>query len=361
MSKKIGILTFHRAINWGAMLQCYALYKSIEKLGHKVDIIDYRQAHIEHQYEYVHKTTTYKELKKLLHRPRWWFGFIFKTLPGRIRRRSACLRLLNSLTYSNKVRTVNDFPQEYETIVIGSDQVWANYCTNGIDELYYGEFPHYHGKVIGYAISSNIESLVENGYEKLERLCKNFNSIAFREKEISDHLRKNIDLKSEVVIDPTLLLNREEWDKVIGYMPKNEVQDYVLTYFLNENFNKEILTNKISSLASLLNCKIVQIGKTVESPESFIHWIKNAKYIITSSFHVTVFSLIYNKQVWALRTHNGKDIRYINLLRMLGLESQLIEYQDIDKVCIQDINYEKANQILAKERESSIQYLKRNL
>ena len=252
-------------------------------------------------------------------------------------------------------------PQKYDTIVIGSDQVWANYCTNGIDEVYYGEFPHINTKVIGYAISSNIDSLKENGNEKLERLCKNFHSIAFREKEISDYLQKNISLKSEVVLDPTLLLSKKEWDEITDITSDSETRDYILTYFLNEDFDKEILNREINTFATTNKCKIIKLEQVVDSPEKFISLIKHARYIITSSFHVTVFSLIYNKQVWALRTDNGKDIRYINLLEMLEMSSQLINYYDIGKICIKEIHYEKANQILAKRRDLSIQYLKDNL
>lgn len=360
--KKVGILTFHRAVNWGAMLQCYALYKKIESLGYHVDIIDYRQAQIEHLYGHVHKITSFNELKKILLKPQWWFGFIFKAIPTRIRRKNTCLKLIGSLTYSNKTSTVRDFPQQYDTIVVGSDQVWANYCTNGIDEAYYGEIPNCRSKFIGYAISSNIESLKENGKENLKRLCKNFSSIAFREKEISKYLHESIGLMSEIVLDPTLLLNKEEWDNIIGEpLPKDESKDYILTYFLNENFDKEILNKGIQSFAELNDCRIIELKEVVIPPEKFVSLIKNAKYIITSSFHVTVFSLIYNKQVWALKTNNGKDIRYINLLEMVGMGSRLIDYHEIDKISIQDIDYRKACQILDKEREFSIQYLKNNL
>ena len=227
--------------------------------------------------------------------------------------------------------------------------------------MYYGNFPHSKSKIIGYAISSNIESLKENSKEKLKTLCKNFSSIAFREEEISNYLQESNGLKSEIVLDPTLLLDNKEWDNIIGESSKGEAKDYVLTYFLNENFDKEILNRGIQSFANHNDCKIIQLGEVVKSPENFINLIKNAKYIITSSFHVTVFSLIYNKQVWALRTNNGKDIRYINLLEKVGLKSQLIEYQNIDKISIQGIDYRNVHQILAKEQEISIQYLKNNL
>ena len=228
----------------------------------------------------------------------------------------------------DKIKIVNDFPQQYETFVIGSDQVWANYCTNGIDEVYYGNFPHGKSKIIGYAISGNIESLKENGNERLKNLCKNFSNIAFREKRISEYLRENIGFRSDVVLDPTLLLDREEWDKIIEKSSEKVDSNYVLTYFLNENFDKNVLNKGIKAFASHEGCRVVQLGETVKSPEGFVSLIKNAKYIITSSFHVTVFSLIYNKQVWALRTNNGKDIRYIDLLEMAGM----MEDSDPDKL-----------------------------
>ena len=343
------------------MLQCYALYKTIEKLGYKVDIIDYRQPHIEQEYNYARELFRPVELKSILIKPWWWLGFLFKALPERRAARNVKLKLIESLSYSRKATTANEIPQKYDTIVIGSDQVWANYCTNGIDEVYYGEIPHVKSKVIGYAISSNIDSLKENGNGRLEKLCKNFSSIAFREKAISDYLQKEIGLESSIVLDPTLLLNKKEWDEIADITSNDETQDYILTYFLNEDFDKEILNREINTFATINKCKIIKLEQTVNSPEKFISLIKHAKYIITSSFHVTVFSLIYNKQVWALKTNNGKDIRYINLLEMLELSSQLINYYDIGKICIKEIHYEKANQILAKRRDSSIQYLKDNL
>lgn len=361
MKKRVGILTFHRAINWGAMLQCYALYKTIEKLGYKVDVIDYRQPHFEHIYNYTRKLFHPVELKSILIKPWWWPGFLFKALPERRAARHTKLRLIESLSYSKKAISANEIPQKYDTIVVGSDQVWANYCTNGIDEVYYGEFPHTRTKVIGYAISSNIDSLKENGNVKLERLCKNFYSIAFREKEVSDYLQKNISLKSEVVLDPTLLLSKKEWDEITDITSNEEAQDYILTFFLNENFDKKILDKGISTLATTHKCKIIRLEETVNSPEKFISVIKHAKYIITSSFHVTVFSIIYNKKFLSLRTNNGKDIRYINLLEKIGLSSQLVEYYNINDADTWEINYEKVNQTLTKEIEKSLLYLTNNL
>lgn len=361
MKKRIGILTFHRAVNWGAMLQCYALYKTIEKLGYKVDVIDYRQPHIECIYNYERELFSPTELKSILTKPLWWPGFLLRELPKRRAIRNTKLRLVESLSHSKKATTANEIPQKYKTIVVGSDQVWANYCTNGIDEVYYGEFPHNKSKVIGYAISSNIDSLKENGNEELKRLCKNFHSIAFREKEISEYLQKNIGLKSEVVLDPTLLLNREEWDVITDITSNDETQDYILTYFLNDNFDKEILDREISTLATTNKCKIVKLEKAVDSPERFISLIKYAKYIVTSSFHITAFSIIYNKKFLSLRTNNGKDIRYINLLEKIGLSSQLVEYYNINNADIWEINYEQVNRTLTKEIEKSLLYLTNNL
>lgn len=361
MGKKIGILTFHRAVNWGAMLQCYALHRSIESLGHDVDIIDYRQAHIEKAYEYSRKITDKKELLKIIIRPRWWFGFFSRILPNRFKMRNAKLGLVARLPHSRKFESADKFPQEYDHVVIGSDQVWANYCTDGIDEIYYGEFPHSKTKITGYAISSNIESIEENGLARVKELCKNFSSISFREEGISQYLKEKIGLKSDTVIDPTLLLERKDWDNIVKDTHIHGEEDYVLTHFLNEEFEKKILNEKLNSFARMKRCRIVELEDVVASPEEFIAWIKKAKYIITSSFHVTVFSVIYNKDFLSLRTNNGKDIRYINLLKKFGIENRLAEYDSVDCATIYDIDYSKVKEILTEERKASMRFLKNSL
>lgn len=364
MSKKIGILTFHRAINHGAVLQCYALYKTLEKLGYDVKVVDYRQSYIEDIYKSIRHPFSMNEFKSILSRPRWIPGYLFKVLPQSYKRKrlfNRFNRLYKKLKYTLTANSAKEIPTNLDTIIIGSDQVWANYCTGGMDKVYYGEFPHEQTKIIGYAISSELNSLKENGSTRLKEVCKNFSAISFREEDISRYLQETINLKSKVVLDPTLLLNRKEWDNVINVVHMSKQNDYVLTHFLNSEFEMETLDKQLASFAKKERCNIVKLEEVARSPEEFILWIKNARYIITSSFHATVFSIIYNKKFLSLRTNNGKDIRYISLLEKLGLSSQLIEYYNINTVDTKYINYNQANQTLRKEIEYSILYLTNNL
>lgn len=361
--KKVGILTFHRAYNHGAMLQCYALYKTIEKLGHNPEIIDYRQPYIEEQYEYANsnKIITKKEVGKVISHPRWIPGFIIKTLPQRIRYIKKRWCLYKELSFSKKITSPNNIPQELDTIIIGSDQIWANYCTNGIDETYYGNFPHENTKVIGYAISSNIASLKETGSKKLSKLCENFDALSFREEDIRNFLSKTINLKSSLVLDPTLLLTQKEWDSLIGKTEETINKEYVLTFFLNHEFNLDDVNEKIKEFAKRRNYEIVDLLSVANSPINFINWIKNAKHIITSSFHTIVFSIIFNKDFYAIKTNNGKDIRYINLINKLGLQERLIDYYELNTVEDMWIKYPNVEKILESERKDSINYLIKNI
>lgn len=358
MSKKIGILTFHRAINHGAVLQCYALYKTLEKLGHDVIVIDYRQPYIEKLYRPNRKIIISDEVQKVLQNPRWIPGYVFKILFQRYKTRNFCKRLYKELRFTPCVECAEDFPDNMDAIVVGSDQVWANYCTNGIDKIYYGEFAHGNAKIIGYAISSNLESLIENGNKKLKRLCKNFNSISFREEEISRYLQEKVGISSTVVLDPTLLINREEWDRIAYNVIIKKPKKYILTHFLNDDFNRRALNDNINYIAKRKGSKIIELDKVAHSPEEFISWIKDAEHVITSSFHATVFSIIYKKHFLALRTNNGRDIRYINLLKKLKLSSQLTDPHGIDEKINRKIEYNQTEQILTKEQKLSIKYIK---
>lgn len=360
--KKVGILTFHRAFNHGAMLQCYALYKTIEKLGHKPQIIDYRQPHIEKQYVYANKITTINEIEKVLLKPRWLPGFLFNIIPHRIRKAKRRWKLFKGLSFSKRVTSAKEMPQNLKTIVIGSDQVWANYCTNGIDKIFYGSFPHKNTRVIGYAISSNIASLEETGTKSIKELCNNFQALSFREEEIKEYLEESIGINSQIVLDPTLLLNNCDWeqlinDKEIKYIDKK----YILTFFLNHEFNLEHLYKNIELFAQKEQCEIIELSDAARTPIEFINWIKNAKYIITSSFHTIVFSIIFKKDFYAIKTNNGKDIRYINLLNKLELQERIINYNELNTTNCISINYNNVETILENERKFSIDFLRNNI
>lgn len=356
MKRKVGILTFHRANNYGAVLQCYALQEIIKALGYNVEIINYRQPYIEEQY----KPITTKRLCHVLKKPRWYYGFFFKNLPKRIQTyikyQSFRKRYLNTGKAFNENK---ELLGEYATIIIGSDQVWGLHCTNGLDEIFFGEFHNKINKVLGYGISGNIGSLEKIGTESLTRYYQNFNAISFREDSFQAYIKEHVGVESEVVIDPTMLLEKEKWECIANKV--KEKGDYILTYFLQEVKSVSKLNENLKHFAKRENCKLVNIFDVAYSPTEFLGWIKNAKYIFTTSFHATVFSVIFNKDVYALKTHNGHDARYINLLSKLNISDRTIEVDDIMNMKISPIDYEKANSIHKQMKEKSLSFLVKNL
>ena len=356
MKRKVGILTFHRANNYGAVLQCYALQETVKALGYNVEIINYKQPYIETVYKPIKK----KELLNVLKRPRWYYGFFFKILPKRIQTyiKYKSFRKLHLKTGEAFDKNKSILCQ-YDTIIIGSDQVWGLHCTNGIDEIYFAEFPNKVNKVLGYGISGNIDSLKEIGTENLTRYYHNFNSISFREDSFQTYIKEHIGVESEVVIDPTMLLEKEKWECITNKV--KEKGDYILTYFLQEVKNISKLNEDLKHFAKKEKCKLINIFDVAHSPTEFLGWIKNSKYIFTTSFHATVFSIIFNKDVYALRTHNGHDARYINLLSKLDISDRTIEVDDIVNMEISPIDYEKVNYRHSQLKEKSLSFLAENL
>ena len=247
-SKKVGILTFHRADNYGAVLQCYALQEVLKALGHYVEVINYKQPYIEKRYNPIKR----EELLKVLKKPRWYFGYFFKQVPAKFKThikyrffRHRYLRIGKSFNDNQNI------PGKYECIIIGSDQVWGLHCTNGIDEIYFGEFTHKKSKIVGYGISGNIQSLTEIGNKRLIKYCHNFDKISFREENFQKYIKENIGVEGNLVLDPTLLLNKAEWEKLCNKAkPK---YDYVLSYILQEGENFSSLNATLSLFAKKVN------------------------------------------------------------------------------------------------------------
>lgn len=350
--KKVGILTFHRADNYGAVLQCYALQEIIKSLGHNVEIINYKQPYIEKLYN----PTSTKEIYRVLKKPRWYYGFFFKILPARYKRYIKYKLFRRQYITTGKAFKDSKHIPRYDTIVIGSDQVWGLHCTNGIDEIFFGEFQHNESKVIGYGISGNIQSLKEIGDERLKRYCKNFSMISFREESFQSYIEENIGIKGNLVLDPTLLLDKNKWDKLAS--GKTKKKDYILTYILQEGKNFSILDESLHHFAKRENCELINIFDVADSPAEFLSWIRDAKYIITTSFHATVFSIIFERQFYALKTNNGHDARYINLLNKLNLYNNAIELEELQNIKPTAINYTKVKDIFIDLRKRSLEYLK---
>lgn len=352
--KRVGIITFHRANNFGAVLQCYALQETLKKLGYKVQVIDYREPYT----ELIYNPVRWDIMMQGLTRPRLLAGYLFKVFPERLKRSIQYNRFRKQyLNCTKPIFQREQIPLDFDTYLIGSDQMWSLHPTGyKIEPIYYGEFKISEDSTIqGYAISSNLKSLHTIGQKALSKYIKNFKRISFREKKIRDEVQLLTGVMGEVVLDPTLLLGLSDWDKLTTSNICRE--KYVLTYFLHEESSDLDFKNKVQEFAYVNNLKLIDIFDIAFSPVIFLNAIKYAECVLATSFHAVAFSILFHKTFYALRTNDGKDVRYINLLEELGL-NRLTSTEDLRFLKLTPINYDDIDYKLNELRLSSIDFLK---
>lgn len=316
---RIGILTFHRAHNYGAVLQCYALQSYLESLGHEVYVIDYRQPFVEVFYR---SFTLGHLLKKNTIRALW---YIIK-YPIRVYTKRKFEKFVCKYLNTTSACTQDNIPDDFDAYIIGSDQLWGIDCLGGKkDEIYLGNFKRKsHAKVIGYAISTNINSLHKLQSEGLFSYIRNFTHLSMREQFAIDFISSYSNIYPKLCLDPTLITEQSIWEPLIDN--KWEHENYVLIYQVRyPKGDSKYLRNKALDIAKELKCKVIDASNKKYTVEDFISLIKYARLILTTSFHATVFSVIFEKQFYSIKLNDGHDDRYASLLSLLHLENRCVD------------------------------------
>lgn len=351
---KVGIITFHRAWNYGAVLQCYALQETIKNLGHDVQVIDYRQPAIEKCYQ----TFSLKGSIKALLKPGKYNeqGFLYR---NRIRKEFTDFR--DRFFDLTAPCTQSSIPDDFDVYIIGSDQLWVPNLTGGyFDDVYLGNFERAkHSRVLGYAISTNANSVSAMSPKEIDEINRNFSALSLRESSIADLLKKRVNCDIHVDLDPTLLLNKSSWLPVVNGAQKKIENVYMITYHLPGRYNaldKQEFMRRASIIANRQNLKIIDLSTFRYSVSDFVSLISNASLVLTSSFHATVFSLIFNRPLMSIALKDGHDSRYTELMKSLGGEC-MIYGKEFDKESYREADYNIINQNLTLMRQPSIKYL----
>lgn len=327
---KTGILTFHNACNYGAVLQCYALQEVLIGMGHDVDVIDYRNKWVED----IYKPFSLYILKHYKRNPRTFLKYIFGYF-DRKRLLSLKLHVFSDFIQHNLKLSEFDYVAKkakkvYDVIFIGSDQLWGLSCLGGtFDDVYLGNFSHKKTKLVGYAISADLKS-----FQTLEKsnlllsVMNNFSAFSCREEKNADFLQEATHMPIDVCIDPTLLLPKEGWEKIVN--KQWEDKTYIVLYHVrNKETQKQYMIDQANKIAKTIgdNCEVIDLGKSYKV-EDFVSAIKYAKLVITSSFHATVFSLIFRTPFYSIVLNDGYDGRYVSLLQKLNLDSRIVKVGD---------------------------------
>lgn len=333
---KIGIITFHAAFNYGSMLQAYALQTFLEKHGHQVEIINYRPE--------VQKKTYSKPLR--------WNGrgnviLSFKRIlftPIEVCKLYRKWSLFNSFLYKylhltkeyGSLAELEKQKFKIDLLITGSDQIW-NTDAFDFSEAYFGSFLK--GKIakIAYAPSMGPTPETQN-CDYLRKLLQGFTAVSVRE-ERTQHflLSNNIRNDVTVVLDPTMLLEEEDYRKLYGEKPLIQ-GDYIFYYTpggarheflkiadnLGEEYNMPVIVENSYTPGDLNRYHHIKSYSAV-GPSEFLNLVKNAKVVCGASFHLMVFAIIFKKNFYCI---NGDvDSRLNNLMKITGNQDKIISTQ----------------------------------
>ena len=363
---KIGILTFHRADNYGAVLQNYALQETLQTIGEQPVTIDYRTSNIERWYQ----VKIFEKRGGVLYRLKNTIWNIYRYNQS-IKRKKAFEHFRNKmLNVSEEVNkgNIEQVCDEFDIFICGSDQVW-NENIIGLEDIdiYSLKFAKNKYKA-SYAASAGVTDSISEAL--LERIGE-LNYITVRETTLSRFLHKK-GLDVVTVCDPVFLISRTDWCKKVGNVKyRNNRAPYLFLYYIDSH-RKE--TCQIARyIAHQRNLKIVYptakckytlgLGNCVydEGPFEFILDIINADYVVASSFHAIAFSILFHKE-FVVVLHDTTGERVKDLLEKVGLQERIVKGADDFKKreqSFRNIDYKKVDTILADWKKSSLLELRK--
>lgn len=366
---KIGILTIQKPPeNYGASLQCYALWRYLSSQGHQCEVIDlYRPWHPEYRRGKRDPARGFS-LRRMLSS----LGFGKNRKPAMLRnaRYKAFEQFNDRIDYSAPYRSVDAIyaaPPRYDVYISGSDQIW-NPDMPVVNEPYFLTFAPQGSKRIAYASSFGVDSLDKPTQERYAEWLAAYDHIAVREQSgvaIIDSM--GCGLKARQVLDPSFLLKPEQWEEVSVSPEVSE--PYVFVYTLHPQREVEAYIRAVAQKNGLeVRMVISDTSATVPSdfialsdigPQQWLGYVSSASMVVTDSFHCTVFSILFGRPFKTVCTNAKVSSRLSGLLELLHLTDNLVDAGSLDRqeLRIPEIDYPTVDALLEKERESSCEYL----
>lgn len=352
--------------NYGSILQAYAMQHVMKNLNVDYEILDQYGALISgrHLVDHIKVLGLKGTLKKIL----WKYA-----LPKvKVRNKTFSDFVSEYLIISKNQyldRNLQEANKHYDGFLCGSDQVWNPELTK-YDPLYWLQFADEDKLIFSYAPSIGVKDAPDEEKEIIRKNLEKFKGVSCREKSGTDFINSICPDKCITVLDPTMLLDKREWDRIIE--PYSVKEKYVFAYFLR---GKREDRKWVERFAKKKGCKVVSFpfleteyiehyDKTFgdiqifdANPLQFISLIKNAEYVFTDSFHCTVFSIIYERQFWIFpKGGTHQSTRLEELTKMFKLENRFInstlKIEDIDA-----IEYTESREILTVKRNVSMAFI----
>ncbi|MBP3373788.1 MAG: polysaccharide pyruvyl transferase family protein [Bacteroidaceae bacterium] len=364
----IGLVSYHREPNYGTMLQAYALANAVQREGVSCAYLDYWFAR-----KPIWRRLALKLACALGLTNKGEFAF-FGTKEFRcIRDKFAAFHkdfipVSRRRYYADNIEcALND----YDKFIVGSDQTWSPYMNRNPHSINFLQFVEDGARKSAYAPSFGTLRITKDFGERLSALLESFKYISCRERQNCAYLSSLLDREITYVVDPTLLLDSKEWDK-IAIQPSMRNGEYILAYILGE---KDCITQYAEMLGEKYHLPVYYIATRPcylhrphvldkVGPQEFIGLIRNAAYIVTDSFHGTLFSINYQKEFYSFAKREVKmgevmndNDRILAFLQELGLENRFKEDDDISLEL--PIDYKNIHEHLGTMRTFSRLYLQK--
>lgn len=358
--RKIGIVTIqHARYSYGAILQALATCLICQRFSDRVDIINY-----ENRYEQKGvKNANTSFVGRLIR----FFNYLVRMyLYGGYKNpyidSSNIDKIYPSIT-NRCYHSISEMEElDYDILITGSDQVWNPIITGGIDPVFFLQFSNPQ-KRLSYASSMGSYELDDDEKIKVKKMLSKYNSISVRENFAKEQLSELYNGDIKVVMDPTLLLNREQWMDYFHIQAKPIKDSYILTFFVTSgiesywvDIEKYIRYYKLPIWnVQSHRYKSSHVDRVISAPtvEEFLSLIDNAAVVITNSFHGTAFAVNFKKEFIPILAKKNPQ-RVINLLETIGLTDRInIPVEKLDSL----INYEDVHDKLAFWREESLTWL----
>ncbi len=345
-------VTWITYLNYGTYLQAYAMQHTLRKLGYENHIIDDGRV--------LQSCSIRKALGKIKR-------FILKTgMPAEVIRKFEKFKD-EHLLIDNKWKTLEELSSRYDTFICGSDQIWSAHSK--VRSYYFLGFTH--KTKIAYAPSLGTPTLPIEYCKEVSSLLADFKAISVREESGAEALERAIGRKVDSVLDPTLLLNANEWNEIASPVLSSQ-EEYILCYFLTPNswymdYVKEYaIRHKMPLKILALQKEYRHYGdeRLLAGPGEFLSYVRSAKKIFTDSFHASIFSLIYSKDFVTFKRFDdeakeNQNSRITDLFNKLDIMPWFVGKSDLDKIeSLETPPFEEIHKKKNSLKACSIEYLK---
>ncbi len=360
--KKVGIITVHRNVNYGANLQAFASARFLSNSGFNAEIVDYLPKNLDkdnYLVGWLKSSWDNDENRSFSHRLKLFLALLLSA-PDKNKKLKAFYKFREQkCKKSPKYNSLDEVVKaNYTDIVCGSDQIWNPDITEGINPIYFGDILGVKNK-ISYAASLGREKYNETDEISAANLIGKMDYVSVREAKSVDYIEKISGKKVSCVCDPVFLLENQEYIKIAK--PIKIKKPYLLVYSVVGN---DAMLNAALEFAKNKNLTVVEICQNKNrkhkhiqlssaAPEEFLGAILNAEYVVTNSFHGTAFSIIFEKNFYVF-DNKGRGSRITDLLTKAGLMDCLVQ----EKIQSKELaDYNKVNKNLKTYIEQSKNFL----